>query len=183
MLETAKRRILFVCHGNICRSTMAQSVMQHLVDEAGCAEGFAIDSAATTTEELGMPPHRGTVSKLKQMGVPVVPHRARKVERAEYGDWDLVLYMDDENERHLLRIFGGDPAGKLVRLTAFAPGNGLVGFEGLALPGSHDADSLARASAAAPDVADPWYTGNFDETYRDVLAGCEGLLAWCLQGD
>lgn len=183
MLKTAKRRILFVCHGNICRSTMAQSVMQHLVDEAGCAEGFAIDSAATTTEELGMPPHRGTVSKLKQVGVPVVPHRARKVERVEYGDWDLVLYMDDENERHLLRIFGGDPAGKLVRLTAFAPGSGLIGFEGSALPGSHDADSLARASAAAPDVADPWYTGNFDETYRDVLAGCEGLLAWCLQGD
>lgn len=182
MFGTAKRRILFVCHGNICRSAMAQSVMQHLVDEAGCAEEFVIDSAATTTEELGMPPHRGTVRTLKRMGVPVVAHRARKVERAEYALWDLVLYMDGENERHLLRIFGEDAEGKLARLTAFAPGGDLVGLDGAALADSHDAACLARASAAAPDVADPWYTGNFDETYRDVLAGCEGLLAWCLQG-
>lgn len=183
MFKAAKHRILFVCHGNICRSTMAQSVLQHLVDEAGCAEEFVIDSAATTTEELGMPPHRGTVRKLKQVGVPVVAHRARKVECAEYGDWDLVLYMDDENERHLLRIFGGDAEGKLVRLTAFVSGGELVDLDGAALPDSHDATCLACASATAPDVADPWYTGNFDETYRDVLAGCEGLLAWCLQSD
>lgn len=182
-------KILFICHGNICRSTMAQSIMQHLVDRAGLASDFLIDSAATTSEELGMPPHRGTVSKLKEVGVPVVPHRARKVERAEYDRWNLIVYMDAENARHLDRIFGGDPEGKLVRLMAFAPGAGIVDADA-ATRTSHDSQSdgmpstrnvaaLAQASKAAPDVADPWYTGNFDATYRDVLAGCTGLLAWC----
>ncbi len=171
--------ILFICHGNICRSTMAQSVMQHLVNEAGQAVDFEIDSAATTTEELGNPPHRGTVRKLGEVGVPVVAHRARKVARGEYDEWDLLVYMDGENERHLKRIFGGDPQGKFVRLLAFAPGGGLVDENGAVRPAAHDTAAVAQASAAAADVADPWYTGNFDETYRDVLAGCTGLLAWC----
>jgi protein-tyrosine phosphatase len=172
-------RILFICHGNICRSTMAQSVMQYLVNEAGQMADFEIDSAATTTEELGRPPHHGTVRKLGEVGVPVVAHRARKVARGEYDDWDLLVYMDGENERHLKRIFGGDPKGKFVRLLAFAPGGGLVDEDGAVRPTAHDAAAVAQASAAAADVADPWYTGNFDETYRDVLAGCTGLLAWC----
>lgn len=166
---------------------MAQSVMQHLIDRAGLASDFLIDSAATTSEELGMPPHRGTVRKLKEVGIPAVPHRARRVERAEYGNWDLIVYMDAENARHLDHIFGEDLEGKLVRLMAFAPGSGLVGAgtAGRTPNDSHSGKapntrtaSLAQASADAPDVADPWYTGNFDATYRDVLAGCTGLLAW-----
>lgn len=172
-------KVLFICHGNICRSTMAQSVMQHLVEQAGLADCFLIDSAATTTEELGMPPHPGTVRKLREVAIPVVAHRARKVERREYDEWDLIAYMDEENARHLGRIFGSDPDGKVIRLMSFAPGNGLVDADGKALPGTHDAAALARACAAAPDVADPWYTGNFDVTYRDILEGCTGLLAWC----
>ncbi len=173
------QRILFICHGNICRSTMAQSVMQDLVRRAGREADFTIDSAATTNDEIGSTPHRGTVGKLREMGVPVVPHRARKVRREEYGEWDLLVYMDDENERHLRGIFGDDPEGKFVRLLAFAPGAGLVGDDGGLSDEAYDTAALRAASSAADDVADPWFTGNFDDTYRDVLAGCTGLLAWC----
>lgn len=148
-------RILFICHGNICRSTMAQSVMAHLVAEAGRVDEFVIDSAATSTEEIGRPPHRGTQAKLAAEGVPLVPHRARQVTRAEYDQWDHIIYMDAENKRGLARIFGDDPAHKVERL-----------LDGCDLP---------------RDVADPWYTGDFETTWRDVLAGCQGLLAALLQ--
>ena len=91
---------------------MAQFVMQDLVNKAGLADVLFIDSAATTNDEIGHPPHHGTVDKLKQVGVPVLPHRARKVRADEYDEWDLFVYMDDENERHLSRIFGSDPETK-----------------------------------------------------------------------
>ena len=144
-------RILFVCHGNICRSTMAQFVMEELVRRAGREGEFLVDSAATSSEELGNPPHRGTVAKLRTEGVPVGSHRARRVRRDEYGDWDHIVYMDAENAWGLGRIFEADPEGKVSRL-----------LDWTARPG---------------DVADPWYTGDFDATYRDVLEGCEALLA------
>ncbi len=144
-------KILFVCHGNICRSTMAQFVMEELVRRAGREGEIEVDSAATSSEELGNPPHHGTVAKLREKGVPVGRHRARRVRRDEYGDWDHIVYMDAENARGLARILGGDPEGKLSRL-----------LDWTARPG---------------DVADPWYTGDFEATWRDVLAGCEALLA------
>ena len=144
-------RILFVCHGNICRSTMAQFVMEELVRRAGREGEFEIDSAATSSEELGNPPHHGTVSKLREKGVPVGRHRARRVSRGEYGSWDHIVYMDAENAWGLSRILGSDPEGKVSRLL----------------------DWTDRPR----DVADPWYTGDFESTYRDVLAGCEALLA------
>ena len=144
-------RILFICHGNICRSTMAQFVMEELVRRAGREDEFVIDSAATSSEELGNPPHHGTVAKLRAEGVPVGRHRARRMRREEYDSWDHIVYMDAENARGLARILGGDPDGKVSRLL----------------------DWTARPC----DVADPWYTGDFDATYRDVLAGCEALLA------
>lgn len=109
-------RVLFVCHGNICRSTMAESVFTELVQRAGRAGEFVIDSAATSTEEIGNPPHHGTVAKLREVGIPVVAHRARQVRRAEYGDWDHIVYMDAENARGLRRIFGDDSDGKITRL-------------------------------------------------------------------
>ncbi len=158
-------RILFVCLGNICRSTMAQFVMQDLVNEAGRSAEFEIDSAGTSDEEWGNPPHRGTVKKLQQVGVPVLKHRARQVRRAEYEDWDLVVYMDEGNGRSLHRIFKADPQNKCVKLLSY------VG-EGAGLnPPARNARGEVR------DVADPWWTGNFDDTYRDVLAGCTALLA------
>lgn len=144
-------RILFVCHGNICRSTMAQFVMEELVRRAGREGEFEIDSAATSREELGNPPHYGTVAKLRAEGVPVGSHRARRVRRDEYELWNHIIYMDAENARGLGRILGGDPGGKVSRL-----------LDWTSRPG---------------DVADPWYTGDFDTTYRDVLLGCEALLA------
>ena len=112
-------RILFICHGNICRSTMAQFVFQDMVDRAGRADEFVIDSAATSREEIGNPPHRGTVNKLREVGVPVLPHRARQIERAEYDAWDRIVYMDAENARGLRRILDDDPNGKCVRLLDF----------------------------------------------------------------
>ena len=131
------QRVLFICHGNICRSTMAESVFTELVRRAGRAE-------------IGNPPHHGTVAKLREVGIPVVAHRARQVRRAEYGDWDHIVYMDAENARGLRRIFGDDPDGKITRLLDWTDRPG--------------------------DVADPWYTGNFDATYRDVIAGCTAML-------
>ncbi len=144
-------KVLFICHGNICRSTMAQFVMQDLVERAGRADEFLIDSAATSTEEIGNPPHHGTVAKLRQVGVPVGKHRARQIRRADYGLWDHIVYMDAENARGLRRILGDDPQGKVSRLLDWTD--------------------------SPRDVADPWYTGDFDATYRDVVAGCEALLA------
>ena len=144
-------RVLFICHGNICRSTMAQSVFAELVRRAGREDEFVIDSAATSTEEIGNPPHRGTVAELREVGIPVVEHRARQVRRSEYDTWDYIIYMDSENRRGLKRIFPSDPAGKITRLLDWTDRPG--------------------------DVADPWYTGDFDATYRDVLDGCTALLA------
>ncbi len=128
---------------------MAESVFTELVHRAGRADEFVIDSAATSTEEIGNPPHHGTVAKLREVGIPVVAHRARQVRRAEYGNWDHIVYMDDENARGLYRIFGKDPDGR------------------------YRACSITDRPG---DVADPWYTGNFDATYRDVLAGCTAML-------
>lgn len=144
-------RILFICHGNICRSTMAQFVFADLARRAGRKDEFVVDSAATSREEIGNPPHRGTVNKLREVGVPVVRHRARQITRAEYGEWDHIVYMDEENSWGLERILGGDPDGKVSRLLDWTD--------------------------SPHDVADPWYTGDFDATYKDVLTGCEALLS------
>ena len=142
--------ILFVCHGNICRSTMAESVMTHLVNQAHLSDHFLIASAATSREEIGNGPHYGTVGKLREVGIPVVPHRAVQMTRADYDRYDYLIGMDDANIRNMLRIADGDPEGKIYKLLHFA--------------------------GSADSVADPWYTGDFDATYRDVLAGCQGLL-------
>lgn len=143
-------KILFICHGNICRSTMAEYVMKHLVKEAGLEGEFYIDSAATSTEEVGNGVHYGTRRKLAQMGVPCGDHRARQVTWADYERFDYIIGMDNANIRNLRRMLNGDPAGKVSLLL----------------------DYTERSGA----IADPWYTGDFDATYRDVLEGCQGLL-------
>lgn len=148
-------RVLFICHGNICRSPMAQFVFQDMVNKRGLADHFTIDSKATSTEELGNSPHPGTVRKMNELGIPMIPHRASPLNRRDYEEYDYFIGMDTWNMRNINRIFGGDPEGKVYKFLSF-------GSDGR-------------------DIADPWYTGNFDETYEDVLEGCEGFLAYLLE--
>ena len=141
-------RILFVCHGNICRSTMAQSVMKWLADQRGLGDRIAVDSAATSTEELGNSVHPGTVAKLREMRIPCIPHRARQLNLADIERFDLFIGMDEANVRNIRRMLG-----KNVTVT-----------------------KLLDYTAHPRDIADPWYTHNFDDTFDDILEGCKALL-------
>lgn len=154
-------RILFVCHGNICRSTMAESVLTHMVATRGLTSQFEIDSAATSREEIGNPPHYGTRNKLAQMGIPLISHRARQMTRGDYDYYDYLIGMDSANIRNMKRIAGNAVNGeKIYKMLSFAD--------------YKNNQCLKEAN----DVADPWYTGDFEATYRDIVAGCEGLLEY-----
>ena len=142
-------KILFVCHGNICRSPMAEFVMKDMVKKAGISDVY-ISSAATSTEEIGNPVHRGTRCKLAEFGISVDGKYAIQMTKSDYDKYDYIIGMDGMNIRNIMRIIGDDPDGKISKLLSFANSDG--------------------------DIADPWYTGNFDDTYNDVIAGCEGLL-------
>ena len=138
-------KVLFVCHGNICRSTMAQCMFQDMVNKKGLADRFEIDSAATSREEIGNGPHYGTVGKLREVGIPVIPHRARQMTKSDYGYYDYLIGMDSYNISNMMRIAGGDPDNKIYSCLEFA--------------------------GSDRSIADPWYTGNFDATYEDLLEG------------
>ena len=144
------KRILFVCHGNICRSPMAEFVMKDLVEKSGLKDAFHIESAATSTEELGNPVYPPARRVLAAHGIDCSGKYARQIRRKDYDDFDLIICMDNANIRNSLRIFGDDPKGKLSRLLDFTNRPG--------------------------EVADPWYSGNFDATWRDVYEGCTALL-------
>ena len=144
-------RVLFVCHGNICRSTMAEYVFKDMVRKLGREDEFYIDSAATSYEEIGNGVHRGTRRKLAEVGIPCGDHRARRLKKEEYDEYDYLIGMDRENMYYMKRICDGDPEGKMYSLLSFA--------------------GLDR------DIADPWYTGNFDATYDDVCLGLNAFLA------
>ena len=143
-------KILFVCHGNICRSPMAEFAMKDLVRKAGLADEFTIASAATSTEEIGNPVYPPARRKLAEHGIRCDGHAARQLRRADYAHWDLLIGMDHANFRNMNRICGGDPEGKIHLLMDYTDRPG--------------------------EVADPWYTDNFEATWRDVDAGCRGLL-------
>ena len=143
-------RILFVCYGNICRSTMAEYVMKDLVQKAGQAHEFYIDSAGTSDEELGNGVYYLTRRKLEEEGVPCGNHRARQMTRRDYEGFDLLIGMEQSNLQAMRWIVGGDPEGKIHALLDYTDRPG--------------------------PIADPWYTRDFDSTYRDVLEGCQGLL-------
>ena len=147
-----KTRVLFICHGNVCRSTMCESVFTHMVRQKKIETEFYINSAATSREEIGNPPHHGTVGKLRQVGIPVVPHRAVQMTAEDYWKYDYLIGMDTANIRNMNRIAGGDPEGKIYKMLSFA--------------------------GVSRDIADPWYTGNFDETYDDIVEGCEAFLKY-----
>ena len=140
------KKILFVCHGNICRSPMAEYVMKYLVEQAQLTDQFLIESAATSTEEIGNPVYPPARRKLTEHGIRCNGHAARQMTRADYSRYDLLIGMDSANLRNMTRIAGGDPEGKI------------------------------RPLLYDKDVADPWYTGNFEVTWQDVLRGCQALL-------
>ena len=149
-------KILFVCHGNICRSPMAEYVMKDLVQKAGLENQFQIASAATSREEIGNPVYPPARRKLAEHGISCGGHAARQLTRSDYGAYDLLIGMDRANLRNMERICGGDPDGKLHLLMEFT-----------GRPG---------------EVADPWYTGDFESTWRDVSQGCAALLDQIPQG-
>ena len=144
-------RILFVCHGNICRSPMAQFILRNMAEKEGLSGEISVDSAATTSEEIGNPVYPPAAKVLKEHGISCAGHAARKMTHADYGRYDLLIGMDSENIRDMLRICGGDPEGKIRLLLEFA--------------GRQDGE-----------VADPWYTRDFSEAWRDIETGCRGLL-------
>ena len=143
-------KILFVCHGNICRSPMAEFVMKDLVEKAGLADEFTIASAATSTEEIGNPVYPPVRQLLARHGISCASKTARQLQRGDYAAWDVFVGMDTANLRNMTRLFGGDPEGKVHALLDYTHRPG--------------------------EVADPWYTGDFESTWRDVVEGCTGLL-------
>lgn len=143
-------KILFVCHGNICRSTMAEFVMKELVRQKGFSHEFYIASAATSREEIGNDTHWGTKEKLRQEGIPFTKRKAVQITKHDYDIYDYIIGFDRENDDEIRRICGPDTEKKVYSLLSFA--------------------GIDR------DVADPWYTGNFDKTYKDVDTGCRALL-------
>ena len=142
--------ILFVCHGNICRSPMAEFVMKDLVLKAGLSADFHIASAATSTEEIGNPVYPPARRKLAEHGLTCSGKTARQITADDYRRYDLLIGMDEWNIRNMQRFYGGDPEGKIRRLLDYTDRPG--------------------------DVADPWYTDDFETTWRDVLRGCRALL-------
>lgn len=148
-------KVLFVCHGNICRSPMAEFVFHNMIQEQGLTDCFQVASAATSREEIGNPVHYGTRRKLNEEGIPIWNRQAVQITKKDYQTYDYLIAMDYQNLRNIERITGKDKDHKVHLLLDFTdrPGN----------------------------IADPWYTGNFDQTYEDVVEGCQGLLTYLLQ--
>lgn len=143
-------KIMFVCLGNICRSPMAEFVLKELVRRKNLEEKFVIESSATSLEEIGSDVHYGTVRKLNSVGIPVEHRKARKLTKEDYDKFDYIIGMEESNIKNIIKIIGEDKKGKVFKLLDF--------------------------SENPRDIADPWYTGNFDKTYNDILEGCQALL-------
>ena len=143
-------KILFICHGNICRSTMAEFYMKHIVNKAGLNDSIYIESAGTSCEEIGNDIHYGTRQKLDEMGIPYTRRKARQVTVDDYHNFDYLIIMDENNGRNLKRIIGNDIDSKVYKAMSFV--------------------------GESSDVKDPWYTGNYDETYDDISRSCDALL-------
>lgn len=148
-----KIKVLMVCHGNICRSPMAEFLFKDIIKKRNLIDHFEVASAATSREELGNPVHPGTRRKLAELGISTAGKYARQMTKADYDNYNYLIGMDSMNIRNMMRILGEDPEGKVYRMLDFGKN--------------------------PRDIADPWYTGDFEQTYRDILEGCEALLeAW-----
>ncbi len=143
-------KILFICLGNICRSPMAEFLLKDMVQKLGMADNFYIASAATSSYEIGNPVHRGTRDKLAQYNISVAGKTAVQLTREDYQKYDYLIAMDSANIRDIMRIVGADPQHKVYKLLQFA--------------------------GSGRNIADPWYTGNFEDAYNDIYEGCIGLL-------
>ena len=150
-------KVLFVCHGNICRSPMAEFVFRDKVQRRGMENSFFIASAATSREEIGNPVHYGTVRKLREYGISTEGKYAVQLKKKDYEEYDYLIGMEQCNIRNMLRILGSDPQHKVYRMLDFTQN--------------------------PRDIADPWYTGNFDRTYDDILEGCEALFLHIMEHD
>ena len=150
-------KILFICHGNICRSPMSEFILRDMVAKRGIADQFEIASAATSREEIGNPVYPPAKAELERHGLSCDGKRAVQLQKNDYDKYDLFIGMDSANIRNMLRIFGGDPAGKVHKLMDYTPRGG--------------------------DVADPWYSERFDVAYRDIYEGCKALLDAILKQD
>lgn len=161
--------ILFVCHGNICRSTMAEFVMRELVRRAGAQKSIQVDSAATSREEIGNDVHPGTRRVLEREGIPCGHHRSRQMGPADYSRFDYLVGMDAENLAGMYRLLLGQKG--------YGWSWDSVSADEVRRADPHGKVSLLMDwTGASRDVADPWYTGNFDATFRDVYAGCSAML-------
>ena len=161
-------KILFVCHGNICRSPMAEYVMKYLVSQKGLEEKFYIDSAATSTEEIGNGIHYGTRNKLQSVNIPVGNHKARQITKNDLEEFDYLIGMDSANIRNMKRFYGFDgfSFGSYQTKSNSSTNKNL----------ENKICKLLEFANSSDDIADPWYTGNFDLTYNDILKGCKSLL-------
>lgn len=152
-------KIMFVCHGNICRSPMAEFIFKDMVEKKGLSDEFFISSCATSTEEIyggvGNPVYPPARKELAKHGLSCDGKRAVQIKQSDYDSYDLLVAMDSNNVRNLLRMLGDDKQNKIKKLMSFTDRGG--------------------------DVADPWYTGNFEVTYRDIFDGCKGLLDYSIK--
>ena len=145
------KRIMFVCHGNICRSPMAEYIMKHLLTVLNLENGYTVASSATSTEELGSPVYPPAQRELYRHGISCGRREATQLSSEDYGRYDLFVLMDDRNMRNILRIFKSDPEGKICQLTSVL--------------------------GSSRDVSDPWYSGDFSRAYDDIFEGCVALIS------
>lgn len=143
-------KIMFVCHGNICRSPMAEFIMKNMVKNEGLSESFFIASSATSTEEIGNPVYPPAQRELARHGLSPTGKYAVQLKKSDYDKYDIFAVMDENNLRNIRRIFPSDPQGKVHKLLSFA--------------------------GSGRDVADPWYSGDFETAYNDIFSGCKALL-------
>ena len=148
-------KVLFVCHGNICRSTMAESMFNDMIRKQGLSDRFSCDSAATSTEEIGNPIYPPARRKLLQEGIDPGKHQARRMRKSDYDEFDFLIGMDEYNILNMMRMYDNDPDGKIHLMMSFA--------------------------GKRREISDPWYTGDFDATYSDLRESLEGLIDYLMQ--